>query len=184
MTREHPMKTPSQALSHRLPITVVVPVLNEELNLPAALASVAWADEIFVVDSGSTDDTARRAADAGAEVVSFFYEGKGPRKKAWALANLEPRNPWVFLLDADERVPEKLRDEIAQAIERDDYDGWYVDREFIFMGVVFAASVRTGTSDSFDVASAVSRTSDSRISRGPATMRFMSTSRLTATLAF
>jgi glycosyltransferase involved in cell wall biosynthesis len=124
----------SQAFPGQLPVTVVLPVLNEELNLPAALASVAWADEVFVVDSGSTDNTVECAAEAGATVVTFRYDRKGPRKKAWALANLEPRNPWVFLLDADERVPQALMAEIAEAIDRDDRDGWYVDREFIFMG--------------------------------------------------
>jgi glycosyltransferase involved in cell wall biosynthesis len=134
MTREQVTERPSQAFARRFPVTVVLPVLNEELNLPAALASVAWADEVFVVDSGSTDHTVEHAIEAGATVVTFSYDRKGPRKKAWALANLEPRNPWVFLLDADERVPEALRDEIGETIKRDDRDGWYVDREFIFMG--------------------------------------------------
>jgi glycosyltransferase involved in cell wall biosynthesis len=117
-----------------MPITVILPVLNEELNLPAALASVAWADEIIIVDSGSTDQTVERAADAGATVVQFTYLPGGRRKKAWALDTLEPRNPWVLLLDADERVPDALRVEIAAAIEVGDRDGWYVDREFVFMG--------------------------------------------------
>ncbi len=134
MTDEQVTEKPLQAFARLLPVTVILPVLNEELNLPAALASVAWADEVVVVDSGSTDRTAEHATEAGATVVTFCYEGKGPRKKAWALANLEPRNPWVLLLDADERVPEALREEIAERIKRDDRDGWYVDREFIFMG--------------------------------------------------
>jgi glycosyltransferase involved in cell wall biosynthesis len=117
-----------------LPVSVVLPVLNEEENLPAALASVSWADEVVVVDSGSTDRTTQMAVEAGATVVPFKYTGRGPRKKAWLLANLKPRNTWTLLLDADERVPEALRDEIAAAITRDDFDGWYVDREFVFMG--------------------------------------------------
>jgi len=124
----------ARATGKRLPVTVVLPVLNEERNLPAALASVAWADEIVVVDSGSTDRTVECATEVGATIVPFAYDGRGPRKKAWALANLEPRNPWMLLLDADERVPEALRDEIADAIERDDRDGWYLDRECVFMG--------------------------------------------------
>lgn len=124
----------SPTVEERLPVTVVIPALNEELNLPAALRTVAWADEIIVVDSGSADRTVECADEAGATVVPFTYDGKGPRKKAWALTHLEPRNSWILLLDADERVPEALREEIAQAIERDDRDGWCVDREFVFMG--------------------------------------------------
>lgn len=117
-----------------LPVSVVLPVLNEERNLPAALASVEWADEIFVVDSGSTDRTAEIASAYGARVVQFHHRQGGPRKKNWSLANLEFANDWVLLLDADERVPGPLRDEIATAVGSWKLDGYFLDREFIFMG--------------------------------------------------
>ena len=67
----------------RRPLSVVFPVLDEEVNLPDALASVAWADEVFVVDSGSTDRTVEIAERAGAKVVRFEYVPGGPKKKAW-----------------------------------------------------------------------------------------------------
>ena len=134
MTTSLTERPQAQQRVRRLPVTVVLPVLNEEQNLPAALESVAWADEVLVVDSGSTDDTVEVATAAGASVIPFAYDPSGPRKKAWALANLEPRNPWTLLLDADERVPDELADEIAAAIAADDHDGWYVDRQFVFMG--------------------------------------------------
>ena len=116
------------------PVTVVLPVKNEEENLPDALASVAWADEVVVVDSHSSDRTAELAREGGAQVVQFDYVPGGPKKKAWALANLTPRNDWLLLLDADERVPDALRAEIEQAVARGDRDGYYVDRELVFMG--------------------------------------------------
>ncbi len=115
-------------------LTVLLPVLNEETNLPAALASVAWADQVIVVDSGSVDRTAAIAAAAGAEVLQFRYGGSGPRKKAWALANAPIRNEWVLVLDADERVTDELRAEIGRAISDGKRDGYYLDREFTFMG--------------------------------------------------
>ena len=115
-------------------LTVLLPVLNEETNLPAALASVAWADQVIVVDSGSTDRTAAIAAAAGAAVVQFRYGGSGPKKKAWALANAPIRNEWVLVLDADERVTDALRAEIERAIANGGRDGYYIDREFMFMG--------------------------------------------------
>ena len=118
----------------KLPLTVLLPVLNEELNLPAALASVAWAEQIIVVDSHSTDATAAIARAAGAEVLQFDYAGVGPKKKAWALANAPIRNEWVLVLDADERVTGALRAEIEDVIVAGDRDGYYIDREFIFMG--------------------------------------------------
>ncbi|HEX2015487.1 MAG TPA: glycosyltransferase family 2 protein [Solirubrobacteraceae bacterium] len=118
-----------------LPVTVVLPVLNEERNLAAALETVVgWAEEIVVVDSHSTDRTAEIATAHGARVVQFDYPGHGPRKRAWLFANLEFRHEWVFMLDADERVPSALREEISEAIKRTDVDGFYVDREFVFMG--------------------------------------------------
>jgi len=118
----------------KVALTVLLPVLNEEVNLPAALASVAWADQVIVVDSDSGDRTAAIAAAAGAQVVQFAYAGSGPKKKAWALANAPFRNEWVLILDADERVTDELRSEIEEAIREGRQDGYYLDREFVFMG--------------------------------------------------
>ena len=117
-----------------VPLTVILPVKNEEANLSAALASVEWADEVIVVDSRSRDRTAEIARAAGATVVQFDYVPGGPKKKAWALSTLAPRNEWLLLLDADERVPTVLREEIEQAIARGEHDGYYIDRDMIFMG--------------------------------------------------
>jgi glycosyltransferase involved in cell wall biosynthesis len=118
----------------RFPIAVIVFTLNEERNLPDALASVQWADEIFVVDSQSTDRTADIAASTGAKVVQFEYSGRGPKKMEWSLRNLPFNHEWVFLLDADERVTPELQAEIAHAVEHGNADGYCVDREFHFMG--------------------------------------------------
>jgi len=116
------------------PVTVIFPVKNEEENLPDAIASVSWADEVIVVDSHSRDRTAELARAAGAEVVQFDHVPGGPKKKAWALTSLEPRNGWLLLLDADERVPDGLRAEIEEAVARGEKDGYYLDRELVFMG--------------------------------------------------
>ncbi len=117
-------------------ITVVVPALNEEENLAEALESVRFAEQVVVVDSGSTDRTTQIAEAAGAAVLEFRYSGSGPKKKAWALATLDFAHEWVLLLDGDERVPPELRVEIEDAIRREDFDGYYVDRELVFMGRV------------------------------------------------
>ncbi len=117
-----------------VPLTVVLPVKNEERNLGEALASVRWADQVVVVDSHSTDRTAEIARGAGAEVVQFDYPGHGQKKKAWALEHLDFRHEWVLLLDADERVTPALRAEIEAALEEPAADAYYVDREFVFMG--------------------------------------------------
>src|SRR5579884_1688457 len=115
-------------------VSVLVPVKNEEANISACLESLRWADEIFVVDSQSSDETARLAEAFGAQVVQFYYQG-GPKKKNWSLANLPFRNEWVLIVDADERVPPELAEEICASIHRPDGpDGYYLNRRFIFLG--------------------------------------------------
>ena len=101
----------------RAPLSVVLLVKNEQDRLPAALESVAFADEIVVADTGSTDETARVARLGGARVESIGWEGfVASRNRALA----EARHDWVLVLDADERVPPALRDEILSALEAAD----------------------------------------------------------------
>jgi len=118
----------------KVPLSVIIPVKNEEKNISACLASVDWADQVFVVDSHSEDATVDIAGAMGAEIVQFEYDGGWPKKKNWAIRNLPIRNDWFFILDADERMDDALRNEIEQAIKRDDVDGYYVRWKFIFLG--------------------------------------------------
>src|SRR6185437_16180280 len=102
--------------SSKVPVSVLIPIRNETENLPRCLASVAWADEIFVVDSHSTDGSQQIAERHGANVVQFDFNGTWPKKKNWALENLPLKNEWVFILDADEVLPPEAQAEFAQAI--------------------------------------------------------------------
>ncbi|PYL06364.1 MAG: glycosyltransferase [Verrucomicrobia bacterium] len=117
----------------RAPLSVLVPVKNEATNLRDCLASVAFARETVVVDSGSTDGTQAIARSAGAQVVQFAWNGKFPRKKNWALENIPWHNEWVLIVDADERVTPELEREIRGAIRRTDVDGFYLNRRFWFL---------------------------------------------------
>ena len=100
----------------KVPVSVLVPTKNEAGNLPRCLDSVCWADEIFVVDSQSTDGSIEIAEGRGHRVVQFQFNGTWPKKKNWALENLPFRNEWVFILDADEVLPPEAEQEFAQAI--------------------------------------------------------------------
>ena len=85
---------------------------NEEKNLPAALDSVTFCDEVLVVDSGSTDGTLDVARDRGARiVVSAPWPGFVAQRTA---ATLLAQNDWVLALDADERVSPPLKEEIEE----------------------------------------------------------------------
>jgi glycosyltransferase involved in cell wall biosynthesis len=115
------------------PVSVLVPTLDEELNLAECLASLAWADEIFVVDSLSHDRTVEIAREHGAHVVQHAFESYS-RQKNWALDTLQFRNEWVLIVDADERVPPALRCEIETVVQDSRCDGYYLNRRFIFLG--------------------------------------------------
>jgi glycosyltransferase involved in cell wall biosynthesis len=118
----------------KIPVSVLIPAKNEEANLPACLASVAIADEIFVVDSHSTDRSVMIAESQGATVVQFDFNGTWPKKKNWALENLPFRNEWVLIVDCDERIPPELWTEIATAIQNPSYVGYYLNRRVFFLG--------------------------------------------------
>jgi glycosyltransferase involved in cell wall biosynthesis len=118
-----------------VPVSVIVPIRNEAKNLARCLASVGWVDEIFVIDSESTDGSQRIAEEFGARVVQFEFNGTWPKKKNWALENLPFRNEWVFILDADEvllaEAETDFRTAIANAGEK---TGYWINRRFMFMG--------------------------------------------------
>jgi glycosyltransferase involved in cell wall biosynthesis len=118
----------------KVPISVLIPAKNEEANLPACLESVARADEIFVVDSQSDDRTSEIAQSYGATVVQFHFKGGWPKKKNWSLENLHFRNEWVLIVDCDERITPELWDEMAEAIQNPNCEGWYLNRRVFFLG--------------------------------------------------
>ncbi|HHP7232177.1 MAG TPA: glycosyltransferase family 2 protein [Xenococcaceae cyanobacterium] len=118
----------------QIPVSVLIPAKNEELNLPACLESVAVADEIFIVDSQSEDRTLEIAGDYGAKVIQFHFNGRWPKKKNWSLDNLPFRNDWVLIVDCDERITPELWSEIALAIKNPEYQGYYLNRKVFFLG--------------------------------------------------
>ncbi|MCX8156978.1 MAG: glycosyltransferase family 2 protein [Verrucomicrobiae bacterium] len=115
-------------------LSVLIPTFNEERNIGECIDTVKWADEIVVVDSHSLDKTAEIAQAKGARVIQFKWDGRYPKKKNWALANVNWRNEWVLILDADERITQDLGKEIKEKIANPDHDGYFINRRFIFMG--------------------------------------------------
>ncbi|HEX9182183.1 MAG TPA: glycosyltransferase family 2 protein [Burkholderiales bacterium] len=97
----------------RAPLSVVLIAKNAASQIEPCLASAAFADEIVLVDSGSTDATRDIAARHGARVVDKEWLGFGPQKQ---FAVEQARNDWVLCLDADERVSPELRASIERAL--------------------------------------------------------------------
>ncbi|MCL2932206.1 MAG: glycosyltransferase family 2 protein [Trichodesmium sp. MAG_R03] len=120
--------------SSKIPVSVLIPAKNEEKNLPTCLESVARADEIFVVDSQSSDRSAEIVKSYGVNLVEFKFNGTWPKKKNWSLDNLQFRNQWVLIVDCDERITPELWDEIATRIQDPNYNGYYINRKVFFLG--------------------------------------------------
>ena len=113
-------------------LSVILITKNEEKNIRACLESVAWADEIIVVDSGSTDDTVRICEEMGAQVFIYAdWPGFGTQKNR---ALNHASKGWVFSIDADERVSPELRAELLQATNEGRAQGYYVPRLSQFCG--------------------------------------------------
>lgn len=94
----------------KIPISATLIAMNEEMNIARAIASLSWADEVLVYDSGSTDGTIAIAEKMGAKVVNGPWLGFGPtKKKAAELA----ANDWILSLDCDEEVSDELAREVS-----------------------------------------------------------------------
>lgn len=113
-------------------LVVVIPTLNEEIHIARAVQSAMALGHVFVVDSGSTDQTLRIALDLGAEVAEHEWEGYAAQKN-WALSQIEGRFKWVLFLDADEWIPDPLVDELRAAIQSTAH-GCHIPRRNIFEG--------------------------------------------------
>jgi glycosyltransferase involved in cell wall biosynthesis len=96
-------------------ISVLVLTKNEEQDLPGCLASVAWSDDVHVLDSKSTDRTVAIAREHGAQVTERAFDNWAAHQN-WALANVPFRHPWVFYIDADERATPELREAMRAAV--------------------------------------------------------------------
>jgi glycosyltransferase involved in cell wall biosynthesis len=118
----------------KVAVSVLIPAKNEETNLPACLTSLQRADEVFLVDSQSSDKSIEIAQSYGANIVQFNFNGRWPKKKNWSLDNLPFRNEWVLIVDCDERITPELWAEIDQVIKNDEYAGYYLNRRVFFLG--------------------------------------------------
>lgn len=116
--------------------SVILLAFNSADSLPATLASLqGLSDDVYVVDSGSTDDTVALAEAAGARVLHHPFESYGAQRN-WAIANCPVRYAWQLHLDADEKLTPELRTEIAALPEENSVDGFFLGRYVQFLGRV------------------------------------------------
>lgn len=118
----------------KIPVSVIVTTLNEEKNITRCLASLEMFDEVIVLDSNSTDKTPDIARSFGVICIPFTWNGQYPKKRQWALDNLNLKNDRVFFIDADEEATTALCAEIAAL----DWavDGYFVRGRYVVNGKV------------------------------------------------
>jgi glycosyltransferase involved in cell wall biosynthesis len=114
-------------------ITTLINTRDEEVHIERAVRSAIALGPVFVVDSGSDDDTVAIARAGGAEVVEHEWAGYAEQKN-WAREHLPLTTDWVLHLDADEFLTPISRAEIARAVASDDRSGYYIPRQNIFLG--------------------------------------------------
>ena len=115
-------------------ISATIITLNEAQHIRLACESVSWADEIVVVDSGSTDATREIARECGARVIENPWPGFAAQKQ---FAAEQASYDWIFSLDADERVSDELRESIESFLKKDEAlraDGYSIARRAYYMG--------------------------------------------------
>lgn len=119
-----------------IPVTVVIPVKNEEKNLPHCLDRLEEFSEVLVVDSASSDETREIARSYRTTVIDFKWNGQFPKKRNWVLRNVQLKNDWVLFLDADEYISEAFNREVERVVQDQSINGCWVTYRNHFMGRV------------------------------------------------
>lgn len=113
-------------------ISVTFITLNSEKTLKPVLEAVSWADEIVLVDSGSTDKTLEIAQQFKAKIVHRVFDGYGSQKN---FATEQASHDWILSLDDDEILTPELQKEIQSLdLENTEYQGFKIPRSLIFLG--------------------------------------------------
>ena len=120
----------------RLSLSVTIISLNEEEHIRRAIESAGWADEVIVVDSGSSDRTVEIARGLGAKVIHHTWPGYGQQKN---FAQEQASHDWVLNIDADEVIPPELAGEITEAMDgvnsgKTRAHGFYFPRKTFYLG--------------------------------------------------
>lgn len=140
----------------KFPISIIILTYNEEIHIERLLKNISdWVDEIFIVDSFSTDKTLEIAKEYGVRIFQHKFENQAQQFN-WALDNLEIKNDWILRLDADEYLTEELKEEISFSLNpltpaygglrfrlgfgekeissSEEVNGFYIKRRVYFMG--------------------------------------------------
>lgn len=121
-------------MKNNIDITVVILTLNEEVNITQSVSNViGWAKDVFVLDSGSSDNTIKIAEELGAKIFYRKFDNYA-KQRNYAIQELPVETEWMYFLDADEYLTEDLKTEISAEIINPTADGYLIKYRFYFMG--------------------------------------------------
>ncbi|MCK5284696.1 MAG: glycosyltransferase family 2 protein [Alphaproteobacteria bacterium] len=134
--------------NYKIPVSVIVVTKNEGERIERCLASLSAFDDVWVVDSDSSDETQAIALSMNANVVNFVWDGQYPKKRQRCLNNLDLAYYWVFFVDADEVLTEDLVEEIRAL----DFKaaGYFVKGRYVFEGKALRFGLRNNKLALFD----------------------------------
>lgn len=121
-------------MTKKIQISIITLTLNNERTLDKVLKAVVdWADELLVLDCGSTDRTEEIARKYNSNFIYRKFDGFGTQKH---YAVSQAKHDWVFVVDADEVVTPELREEIIKTLQCPDYEGFMIPNTLVFMGKI------------------------------------------------
>ncbi|MFZ4813495.1 MAG: glycosyltransferase family 2 protein [Phototrophicaceae bacterium] len=120
-------------------LTAIILTHNEAAHIAACIQSLAFADQVVVFDSGSSDATLDIARDGGATVIEHPFSNYAAQRNA-ALEAVRGQSDWVLFVDADERVSAELAQAITRALDQAGYDGWRIPRHNYIFGKLTRAT--------------------------------------------
>lgn len=112
--------------------SIYILTYNEEIDIAACIESALFSDDIIVIDSFSTDRTVEIVGRYPVQIVQHAFETHG-KQRTWMLQEVPAKHEWVYILEADERMTSALFKECCEAIKNQNYIGYYVAEQVIFM---------------------------------------------------
>jgi glycosyltransferase involved in cell wall biosynthesis len=136
----------------KIPVSAIIVAKNEEANIGRCLEALSGFDEIVIVDSNSQDATVKIARDKGARIFPFYWNGRYPKKRQWALENIDISHDWVFFVDADEVVTQKLSKSIKRIFENGTprYVGYFIKGCYVWKGKLLSFGMTNNKLALFD----------------------------------
>jgi glycosyltransferase involved in cell wall biosynthesis len=124
-------------------ITVIVPTKNNADILTSCLEKLKLFNEVIVIDSNSSDNTKSIVLSYNYKYFNFEWNGKFPKKRNWALRNLNLKNNWVLFLDSDEILTDNFILELYNNVDFDNYNGFWITYDNYFLNKKIEYGLRT-----------------------------------------